>query len=232
MVIIGTGAGGCTLANELAQKVVALEAGGRDLPPDDIDDEWESFGQLAWLDKRSTSGDWRVARDLCGLPAWIVKAVSGTLTHWAGASLRFRDHDWKPLTDYGRVDGANLLDWPIDGAKMAPWYDLAEEKPGVIRTGDRPALPGSNNYKVLEAGAKAVGYTEVHTGRMAIQTRDDGDRVPCQQTGYCLQGCKRGAKWPTPIRKSRRARRPATSRCANGPARRASCTTIPVRSRV
>jgi choline dehydrogenase-like flavoprotein len=37
VVVIGTGAGGGTLANELAQKgidVVALEAGGRYLPED------------------------------------------------------------------------------------------------------------------------------------------------------------------------------------------------------
>jgi choline dehydrogenase-like flavoprotein len=32
---------------------------------------------------------------------------------------------------------------------------------------------------------------------MAIQTRDDGDRIPCQQTGFCFQGCKWGAKWST-----------------------------------
>jgi choline dehydrogenase-like flavoprotein len=30
---------------------------------------------------------------------------------------------------------------------------------------------------------------------MAIQTRDDGDRIPCQQTGFCFQGCKWGSKW-------------------------------------
>ena len=143
VVIIGTGAGGGVLANELAQKgvkVVALEAGGRYLPEDYVNDEWESFGQLAWLDPRTTSGDWRVAKDFSGLPAWIVKAVGGTTTHWAGASLRFQDHEWKALTTYGRVDGANLLDWPIDGAEMAPWYDKAETKLGVTRTGDRPGL--------------------------------------------------------------------------------------------
>ena len=200
VVIIGTGAGGGTLANELAQKgisVVALEAGGRYLPEDYVNDEWESFGQLAWTDPRTTSGDWRVAKDFSGLPAWIVKAVGGTTTHWAGASLRFQDHEWKARTTYGDVTGANLLDWPIDAAEMAPWYDKAEEKMGVTRTGTRPGLPGNNNYKVFEAGAKALGYTEVHTGRMAIQTRDDGDRIPCQQTGFCFQGCKWGAKWST-----------------------------------
>ena len=49
VVIIGTGAGGGVLANELAQKgvkVVALEAGGRHGPDDFVNDEWASFGQI------------------------------------------------------------------------------------------------------------------------------------------------------------------------------------------
>ncbi len=199
VVIIGTGAGGGVLANELAQKgvsVVALEAGGRYLPEDYINDEWESFGQLAWLDARTTSGDWRVAKDFSGLPAWIVKAVGGgTTTHWAGASLRIQPHEWKAKTTYGDVQGANLLDWPLDAEEMAPWYSKAEDKLGVTRTNGRPGLPGNNNYKVFEAGAKKLGYKEVHTGRMAINAEDYDDRTSCQQTGFCFQGCKWGAKW-------------------------------------
>ncbi|PSK80278.1 choline dehydrogenase-like flavoprotein [Limimaricola soesokkakensis] len=198
VVVIGTGAGGGVLANELAQKgvkVVALEAGGRYLPEDYINDEWESFGQLAWLDPRTTSGDWRVAKDFSGLPAWIVKAVGGTTTHWAGASLRFQDHEWKAATTYGNVQGASLLDWPIDAEEMAPWYDLAEKKLNVTRTNGNPGLPGSNNYKVFAAGAKALGYENFHTGRMAINSTENHDRLMCQQTGFCFQGCKWGAKW-------------------------------------
>lgn len=198
VVIIGTGAGGGVLANELAKrgvKVVALEAGGRYLPEDYINDEWDSFGQLASTDPRTTSGDWRVARDFSGLPAWIGKAVGGTTTHWAGAAIRFQDHEWKALSTYGAVEGASLLDWPIDAAEMAPWYDRAEAKLGVIRTGDFPGLPGNNNYKVFEAGAKAVGYDQVSTGHMAINSVDNDDSPACQQTGFCFQGCKWGAKW-------------------------------------
>ncbi|WP_353475238.1 GMC family oxidoreductase [Salipiger sp. H15] len=198
VVIIGTGAGGGVLANELAQKgvsVVALEAGGRYLPEDYINDEWDSFGQLSWTDPRTTSGNWRVAKDFSGLPAWIVKAVGGTSIHWAGASLRFQEHEWKAKATYGDVQGANLLDWPLDHAEMAPWYDKAEDKLKVTRTGGRAGLPGNNNFKVLEAGAKALGYTEVHTGNMAINSADYDDRMPCQQTGFCFQGCKWGAKW-------------------------------------
>ena len=198
VVIIGTGAGGGVLANELAQKgvsVVALEAGKRHFPEDFINDEWDSFGQLAWTDPRTTSGDWRVAKDFSGLPAWIVKSVGGTTQHWAGASLRFQEHEWKALTNYGAVEGANLLDWPIDADEMAPWYAKAEDKLGVTRTGDRPGLPGNNNYKVFEKGAKALGYKDVHTGRMAIASDDNQSRIMCQQTGFCFQGCKWGAKW-------------------------------------
>ncbi len=198
VVIIGTGAGGGVLANELAQKgvsVVALEAGGRYLPEDYVNDEWESFGQLAWTDPRTTSGDWRVARDFPRLPAWIVKAVGGTSIHWAGASLRLQEHEFRVKTEYGNVTGANLLDWPITLAELEPWYDKAEKKLGVTRTNDLPGLPGNNNFKVFAAGAKALGYKEVSTGHMAINSVDYDDRMACQQTGFCFQGCKWGAKW-------------------------------------
>ncbi len=198
VVIIGTGAGGGVLANELAQRgvsVVSLEAGKRHLPEDYINDEWASFGQLAWLDARTTSGDWRVATDFSGLPTWIVKAVGGATVHWAGASLRFQPHEWKAKTNYGVVSGANLLDWPIDSKEMAPWYKKAEDKLGVTRTGGRKGLPGNNNFKVFEAGAKKLGYKYVHTGRMAINAEDYDGRTSCQQVGFCFQGCKYGAKW-------------------------------------
>jgi choline dehydrogenase-like flavoprotein len=124
-----------------------------------------------------------------------VKAVGGTTTHWAGASLRFQTHEWKALTTYGALEGANLLDWPIEAAEMDPWYDLAERKLGVTRTNGIAGLPGNNNYLVFEKGAKALGYEEVHTGRMAINSDWYADRMPCKQTGFCFQGCKWGAKW-------------------------------------
>src|ERR1700749_2095741 len=137
VVIIGSGAGGGTLGNELAQKgvkVVILEAGPRTELHDFINNEWESFTQLAWTDMRTTSGDWRVARDFPGLPAWIVKSVGGSTVHWAGASLRFQDHEYKARSHYGEIKDANLIDWPISLAEMAPYYQKAENKMGVTGT--------------------------------------------------------------------------------------------------
>lgn len=200
VVIIGSGAGGGTLANELCQKgikVVVLEAGGKQSNASFINDEWKSFSQLAWTDKRTTSGSWRIAKDFAELPAWICKTVGGTTTHWAGASLRLQPYEFRTRTTYGRLEGANLLDWPITYKDLAPYYARAENKMGVTRTNGIPGLPGNNNFKVLYNGATRIGYKEVHTGNMAINSQPRDDRARCMQLGFCFQGCKSGAKWST-----------------------------------
>jgi choline dehydrogenase-like flavoprotein len=200
VVIIGSGAGGGTLANELCQKgikVVVLEAGKVQSQATFINDEWKSFVQLAWLDPRTTSGNWRVAKDFAGLPAWICKTVGGTTTHWAGASLRLQEHEFRVKTHYGDIAGTNLMDWPLTLQELEPWYAKAEDKMGVTRTNGIPGLPGNNNFKVMHAGARKLGYKEVHTGNMAINSQPRDGRGRCMQLGFCFQGCKSGAKWST-----------------------------------
>jgi len=200
VVIIGSGAGGGTLANELCQKglkVVVLEAGGVQSPNSFINDEWKSFSQLAWLDPLTTSGTWRLAKDFAGLPAWICKTVGGTTTHWAGASLRFQEHEFRTRTVDGEIAGANLMDWPLTLKDLEPYDARAEDKMGVTRTNGIPGLPGNNNFKVMYAGATKLGYKEVHTGNMAINSRPRDGRGRCMQLGFCFQGCKSGAKWST-----------------------------------
>ena len=200
VVIIGSGAGGGTLANELCQKgvsVVVLEAGKKLSTEEFVNAEWPAFSQTAWLDKRTTSGTWRVARDFAGLPAWICKSVGGSTVHWAGASLRIQEHEFRVHTEYGAIEGANLLDWQITLADLEPYYAKAEDKMGVTRTNGIPGLPGNNNFKVMHAGATKLGYKGVHTGRMAINSRERDGRNSCKQLGFCFQGCKMGAKWST-----------------------------------
>ncbi len=197
-VVIGSGAGGATLSNELAQKgikVVCLEAGKRLSTEKFVNDEWQAFMQTAWLDSRTTSGNWQVASNFPGLPSWICKTVGGSTVHWAGASLRIQEHEFRVKSVYGDVAGANLLDWPITLNDMEPYYDKAEDKLGVTRTNGIPGLPGNNNFKVMYDGAKKLGYKDCHTGRMAINSRPRDGRNACLQLGFCFQGCKSGAKW-------------------------------------
>ena len=98
IVVVGSGAGGGTLANELCQKgqkVVCLEAGKHLTLDDVVNDEIEMYGKLTWQDPRT------------GQPIWVVKAVGGSTMHWAGYSIRFKDYELKNRTTYGAVAGAN-----------------------------------------------------------------------------------------------------------------------------
>ncbi|MGA8872793.1 MAG: GMC family oxidoreductase [Candidatus Acidiferrales bacterium] len=200
VVIIGSGAGGGTLANELAQKgvsVVVLEAGKRIEISDFKNDEIAMFNLFSWFDPRTTSGNWSVAKTSPDLPVWTCKLVGGTTVHWAGCALRFQEHEFKTRTRYGDIAGANLMDWPIGLQELAPYYDRAEIKMGVSGTHGMPSLPTNNNGKVLVAGAKKLGYTKYQATKMAINSVPHAGRAGCQQAGFCVQGCTFGAKWST-----------------------------------
>jgi choline dehydrogenase-like flavoprotein len=214
VVIIGSGAGGGTLAYELtAQGIpcVVLEAGPFLRPEDYENDEWASFKQMAWLDKRTASGPYRVARDFPNLPAWIVKAVGGSTTHWSGATPRFRAYEFKAKTYYGGVDGANLLDWPITLDDLAPYYDRAEIAIGSTHRHGRPPLPANNNYKVFANGAEKIGYKFYATGPYGTNAEPYDGRPASIQDGFNFQGDKHTSKWSTAVREIPRA--VATGRC-------------------
>lgn len=208
VVIVGSGAGGGTLAYELTKQgisCVVLEAGPFLKNEDYHNDEWEAFNQMAWLDPRTTSGSWRVARDFPNLPAWIVKAVGGTTTHWSGATPRFKAHELATRSTYGRVEGANLLDWPITLAELEPYYDRAEAAMGSTHTGGRAPLPANNNYKVFANGAERVGYTFYSTGPYATNAEPYDGRPASIQDGFNFQGDKNKSKWSTMVREIPRA---------------------------
>jgi choline dehydrogenase-like flavoprotein len=200
VVIIGSGAGGGTLAHELTRrgiKVVVLEAGKRQSTATFSQVPGEAFLQLTWLDARTQSGNWGVAKDFPTLPVWHCKTVGGTTVHWTAATPRFEPWELRAKSTYGKVPGTSLIDWPISYEELKTYYLLAERRLGVTCRNDVPGLPASNNFKVMYAGAKKLGYKRVHTGHMAINSRANDGRGMCIQQGFCVQGCKMGAKWST-----------------------------------
>ncbi|MGO3288444.1 GMC family oxidoreductase N-terminal domain-containing protein, partial [Brachybacterium sp.] len=208
VVIIGSGAGGGTLAYELTKQgieCVLLEAGPYLRGEDYMNLEWEAFNQMAWTDARTTSGSWRVAKDFPNLPAWIVKAVGGTTTHWSGATPRFKAHEFKARSTYGRIDGAHLLDWPLTYDELEPYYTRAEDAIGSTHRGGRPPLPANNNYKVLAAGAEKLGYHHYATGPYGTNAEPYDGRPASVQDGFNFQGDKNGSKWSTMVREIPRA---------------------------
>ncbi|HEU4624060.1 MAG TPA: GMC family oxidoreductase [Steroidobacteraceae bacterium] len=200
VVIVGSGAGGGTLAHELTRrgiKVVLLEAGKRQSLATFSQDPNVAFAQLTWLDPRTTSGTATVFQDYPTLPSWTAKTVGGTTVHWTGATPRVRPWEMKTRTTYGELKGASCLDWPIEFEELKRYYQLAEKRMVVTRRNGNPGLPASNHFKVLYNGAKKIGYKRVHTNYMAINTRPADGRAFCIQQGFCVQGCKTGAKWST-----------------------------------
>ncbi|HVO82170.1 MAG TPA: GMC family oxidoreductase [Terriglobales bacterium] len=200
VVVIGSGAGGGTLAHELTRrgiKVVLLEAGKRQSKRTFSQVPGDAFTQLTWLDPRTQSGNWGVARDFPTLPVWHCKTVGGTTVHWTASTPRLRPWELRARTTYGELAGTSLIDWPIPYEELEKFYQLAELRLGVTRRNGIPGLPASNNFKVMYAGAKKLGYKQVHTGHMAINPRPNDGRESCIQQGFCVQGCKTGAKWST-----------------------------------
>jgi choline dehydrogenase-like flavoprotein len=189
VVVVGSGAGGGTLSNELAQKgidVVCLEAGPRLTLADIVNDPPTMHGKLTWLDKR------------LGAPvALLCKTVGGTTMRWTAVALRLQEHEFKPRSTYGMLDNASTIDWPLTLDELAPYYDKAEDKMGVAGTHGIPPSFETSNYKVLKAGGKRVGYKEITSERTAINSVARDGRPACQQIGFCVSGCAIGAKWST-----------------------------------
>jgi choline dehydrogenase-like flavoprotein len=188
VVVIGSGAGGGTLSNELAQKgvdVVCLEAGSRLTLADVVNDQPAMDQKMGWHDQRN------------GISVWLCKTVGGTTMRWSGISPRIQDHEFRARSTYGLLDDTTLIDWPLTLDELAPYYDKAEYKMGVTGTNDIQHSAETNNYKVLKAGALRVGYTEVTSARNAINPVARQGRPGCRQIGFCNSGCVIGAKWST-----------------------------------
>ncbi len=195
VVVIGSGAGGGVLSNELAQQgvdVVCLEAGGRLGIGDFVNDVPTMFGKFTWLDPRTGTGD--VTPEF---PVFLCKTVGGTTVHWTALSLRGTPTANQARTHYGDVEGASLIDWPITYKEMSAYWDKAEDKMGVSGTHDMPLHPGNNNFLVLKAGAEKLGYTDITTASLAINSVVRDGRPACIQLGFCMSGCAVGAKWST-----------------------------------
>ena len=128
-VVVGSGAGGGTLANSLAQKgidVVCLEAGNRLEFKDIVNDEALMFNKFTWLDERLGEGD-----ALPDLPLWTCKTVGGTTMHWTAATPRIQAHELQARSTYGKIKGSSLVDWPLTLADLETYYEKAEDRMGV-----------------------------------------------------------------------------------------------------
>ena len=199
--IVGVGAAGGVLLQRLARagfKVVGFEAG----PFWDTERQWVSdeagSHNLYWNDLRITGGQDPLALGSNNSG----KGVGGGSVHWAAFVPRFHPSDFEVYTqdDVG-------ADWPICYEDLEPYYQLLEREMPVAGPAYYPwGKPHGHPYgphpmgevgNVLIKGCTALGIPVSAGGPVAILSASHGDRPHCIYRGFCIQGCKVGAKAST-----------------------------------
>ncbi|MFP5236968.1 MAG: GMC family oxidoreductase [Acidobacteriota bacterium] len=199
--IVGVGSAGGVLVQRLARagfNVVGLEAGPFwDTERDWVSDEAGSH-KLYWEDPRVTGGTDPLAlgANNCG------KGVGGGSVHWAAFTPRLHPSDFEVYTR----DGVGA-DWPITYEEIRPYYEQLELEMPVAGPAYYPwGYPHGYPYgphpmggvgNALIKGCTALGIPVSIGGPVAILSGSRGDRPHCIYRGFCIQGCKVGAKAST-----------------------------------
>ena len=201
--IVGVGAAGGVLLQRLARagfRVVGIEAGPFwDTERDWVSDEVGSHS-LYWTEPRVTGGKNPLAlgENNSG------RGVGGGSVHWAAFTPRLHPSDFRTYSEDGVGE-----DWPISYHDLKPYYELMEREipvsgPAYFPWGDPHGYPfgphplGANGA-VLMQGCTRLGIRVSAGGPVAINAGSRGDRPHCIYRGFCLQGCKVGAKQSTLI---------------------------------
>ncbi len=201
--IVGVGSGGGVLLQRLARagyRVVGIEAGPFwDTERDWVSDEAGSH-QLYWNELRITGGDNPLALGANNSG----RGVGGGSVHWAAFTPRFHPSDFRVHS----ADGVGV-DWPIAYADLKPYYELLEREmpvagPAYFPWGDPHGYPYGPHPlggvgDVLIKGCTALGIRVSAGGPVAITSGSHADRPHCIYRGFCIQGCKVGAKASTLI---------------------------------
>jgi choline dehydrogenase-like flavoprotein len=122
LVIIGSGAGGGTLAHALAgngRRILVVER-GEYVPQEE--ENWSP--EAVWKDLRYRADDWWVD-GITGsrFRPYTHYCVGGNTKFWGSVLLRLRPEDFHAVE---HVDGLSPP-WPIDYETLAPYYDRAEQ---------------------------------------------------------------------------------------------------------
>jgi choline dehydrogenase-like flavoprotein len=196
--IVGSGAGGGTLACRLAEagfSVLVLDAGPYWRPLEDFASDERHQSKLFWNDERLCDGDDPLALGSNNSG----RSVGGSTVHFAMVSLRLRPERFKTRTLMGY--GA---DWPIDWREMWRYYGEVEQALKIAGPLTYPWGPKRPPYpyrahelnapaQVLARGAEAMGVAWSPTP-VATLSAPRGLAHPCAYRGFCVAGCSTNAK--------------------------------------
>ncbi len=214
-IIVGSGPGGSTVADELTmagQSVLILERGRNRLI--DLDDpqhllseysndelkflERHFLGPDPWLEPRTfrraaADGDRLHVGEVNNLPA----TVGGGGVHADGKLPRFREDDFAVLSELGPIADATIADWPLSYDDLEPFYADAERLIGVAglaganpfaawRSGEYPMPPGPPMYGATVTAAAAERLGyHPYPGPTGCNSVPYDDRPACNNCGFC-----------------------------------------------
>lgn len=201
--IVGVGSAGGVLLQRLSRagfRVVGFDAGPFwDTERDWVSDEAGSH-KLYWEDLRITGGQ----NPLTFGANNSGKGVGGGSVHWAAFTPRLHPSDFRVHSEDGVA-----VDWPIPYEELKPYYELLELEMPVAGPAYYPwGHPHGYAYgphpmgavgDVLIRGCTKLGIEVSVGGPVAILSGSHGDRPHCIYRGFCIQGCKVGAKASTLI---------------------------------
>jgi len=168
VIIIGTGAGGGTLAHRLApsgKRVLVLERGGY-LPREP--ENWDSHAVFN-LDHYLSEEVW-YDRDGQPFKPHQQYFIGGNTKFYGAILFRLRERDFDEVRHYGGISPA----WPLNYRDLEPYYDQAEalylvhgqagEDPAEPPRGEFPYPPVSHEPRIqqLNDDLEAMGYRPFH----------------------------------------------------------------------
>ena len=137
VIIVGTGAGGGTLARHLApsgKKILLLERGDW-LPREPSN--W--LAQDVFVDNRYVSADTWYDADGRPFQPQVHYCVGGATKLYGAALYRLRPQDFGELRHHDGISPA----WPISYDELEPYYTLAEQRYEVHGALDGPSVGSS-----------------------------------------------------------------------------------------
>ncbi len=220
--VVGSGAGAGPVIYELSKagyKVVVLEKGPWFKTEDFSKDEMVATRRSVYtpnlkdeshvLVTQNDDGDWMSRSTYSsGKDFWNGSAVGGSSNFMSAYFHRLKPNDFRLLSEFGAIDGANIVDWPISYDEMEPYYAKVESIIGVSgkvvphsflepRSTENfpyPAL-GENIFSTwLDKAAAKLDYELIPAPR-GILSRPKDDRNSCFYSNYCgSYGCSSDAK--------------------------------------
>ena len=220
--IIGSGAGASPIAYELSlsgAKVCVLEKGEYYKREDFSKDEiaycrreilspklTEEYHILQRYDEQK--GWYESSTKVTGESFWNGSLVGGATNLMGGYFHRMHPKDFRLLSEFGKIEGANVVDWPIGYEELEPYYTKVERVVGISgKYKEHPFEPPRSSKEYPFAPLKEHPLTKIIDQRLkenkiiplvqsrAIISKDFQDRNACYYSNFCANyGCSSGAK--------------------------------------